>query len=128
MLQAVQQRMPDDGPGGAGCALRLQCRLCQLAGWLVRPEEGLVLRSHWQGLPPCWWLRDDFGALRLQRWVRELDGGVVCGQEDLVLHSYGQGLPGCGGWLRLILMPTWGGRLSCAPAAGKHCPVHLLVH
>jgi len=83
--------MPDGGPG-AGCALRLQRWIRQLAGGLVCPQEGLVLRSHGPRLPRRRWLRDDVGAVRLQRWLRQLEGRLVRCEEGLVLHSHGSGL------------------------------------
>jgi len=78
--------------------LQLRGWLRELDGWVVCGQEGMVLQSAWQGLPPCSGrVCNHIFALRLRCWVCELDVWVVGRQESMVLPERRQGLP-AGGW------------------------------
>jgi len=53
----------------------------ELAGWMVCPEEGMVLQGSWEGLPQPGrrWMYDIVRAIRLQCRVRKLDARLVGG-------------------------------------------------
>lgn len=94
------------------------CRwVCQLASWLERAKERVVLQGPRQGLPQSGrWMRPSWyhkSTLRLQRWIRKLDGRLERSEEELVLCTCRQGLPNSG----------WGVCLSREAADAGACAI-----
>merc|ERR1711972_159884 len=106
-------------------AIRLQCRLRELAGGLVRAEESVLLPSYWQGLRTS---TATSSTLRLQRRFRKLAGGLVGTEEGVVLPAPGQGLrshtmphdPVTGYVLGAVLVSVAPTRTPRAPSSGVH--------
>merc|ERR1712060_900080 len=98
VLQGAQHLRTANAASSSRGPIQLRRWVRQLAGRLVRAEEGLVLRTPWQGLP--WsgqWLRADrhhLPSLRLDRWLERPE-------EAVVLRERRKGLPTAGWRLRL---------------------------